>query len=67
MLYLASEGQQVFVDVLGSQAVASVPLGLLDVPVAKGLGLETLWAALIGAGDRTLPCVVHHMDPQAEL
>ena len=42
MLYLASEGQQVLVDVLGSQAVASVPLGLLDVFVAKGLGRESL-------------------------
>ena len=42
MLYLASEGQEVFVDVLGSQAVSSVPLGILDVFVAKGLGPESL-------------------------
>ena len=54
MLYLASEGQQVLVDVLGSQAVSSVPLGLLDVAVAKGLGLKPLRAALVGAGERTL-------------
>ena len=63
MLYLASEGQQVLVDVLGSQAVSSVPLGLLDVPVAKALRLESLWATLVGAGDRTLACVQHHVDP----
>jgi len=30
---LASEGQQVLVNELGSQAVASVPLGILDVLV----------------------------------
>ena len=63
MLYLASEGQQVLVDVLGSQAVSSVPLGLLDVLVAKGVRLEPLWATLVGAGDRTLSCVEHDMGP----
>ena len=61
MLYLASEGQQVFVDVFGSQAVSSVPLGLLDVAVAICLQLEPLRATLVGAGDRTLACVDHHV------
>ena len=61
MLYLASEGQQVLVDVLGSQAVSSVPLGLLDVAVDLPLRLEPLWATLVGAGDRTLSCVQHHV------
>ena len=42
MLYLTSEGQQVFVDVFGSQAVSSVPLGVLDVAVALCLRLESL-------------------------
>ena len=63
MLYLASERQQVFVDVLGSKAVASVPLGPLDVAVAKALGPEPLRAALVGAGDRTLAGVQHHVVP----
>ena len=62
MLYLASEGQQVFVDVLGSQAVTSVPLGLLDVAVDLPLRRELLGAALVGAGDRTLAGVEHDMD-----
>ena len=61
MLYLASEGQQVFVDVLGSQAVSSMPLGTLDVSVAFCLRLEPLWATLVGAGDRTLTGVQHHV------
>ena len=61
MLYLASEGQQVFVDVLGSQAVSSVPLGLLDVCVAISLRLEPLWATLVGAGDRMLAGGEHDM------
>ena len=61
MLYLASEGQEVFVDVFGSQAVSSVPLGLLDVEVDLPLRLEPLWATLVGAGDRTLACVEHDM------
>ena len=61
MLYLASEGQQVLVDVLGSQAVSSMPLGSLDVEVAKGKRLEPLRAALVGAGNRTLASVDHHM------
>ena len=63
MLYLASEGQQVLVDVFGSQAVSSVPLGLLDVGVAFFLRLEPLWATLVRAGDWTLSCVEHHMGP----
>ena len=54
MLYLASEGQQVLVDVLGSQAVSSVPLGPLDVVVDLPLRRELLWATLVGAGERTL-------------
>ena len=61
MLYLASEGQQVLVDVFGSQAVSSMPLGGLDVEVAKGKRLEPLRAALVGAGNRTLASVDHHM------
>ena len=61
MLYLTSEGQQMFVDVLGSKAMTSVPLGLLDVAVAICLQLEPLWATLVGAGDRTLAGVQHHM------
>ena len=61
MLYLASEWQQMFVDVLGSQAVSSMPLGLLDVAVAICLQLEPLWATLVGAGDRTLASVQHHV------
>ena len=61
MIHLASEGQQVFVDVFGSQAVSSVPLGLLDVPVAISLRLEPLRATLVGAGDRTLTGVQHHV------
>ena len=63
MLYLTSEGQQVLVDVFGSQAVSSVPLGSLDVFVAKGKSLEPLRAALVGAGERTLSCVQHHVVP----
>ena len=61
MLYLASEGQQVLVDVLGSQAVSSVPLGILDVAVDLPLHPEPLWATLVGAGDRTIACVDHHV------
>ena len=61
MLYLASERQQVFVDVFGSQAVSSVPLGPLDVRVDLPLRLEPLWATLVGAGDRTLSCVDHQV------
>ena len=67
MLYLASEGQEVFVDVLGSQAVSSVPLGGLDVLVAIALRLEPLWATLVGAGDRTLTGVQHHVGSQVGL
>ena len=67
MLYLASEGQQVLVDVLGSQAVSSVPLGLLDVAVAIFLTLEPLRATLVGAGNRTLASVQHHMDLEVGL
>ena len=50
-----------FVDVLGSQAVSSMPLGLLDVAVAICLQLEPLWATLVGAGDRTHTGVQHHV------
>ena len=41
-IYLASEGQEVIVDVLGRQAVASVLLGSLDVEVHQVLRLESL-------------------------
>ena len=41
-IYLASEGQEVIVDVLGRQAVASVLLGSLDVQVHLMLRLEPL-------------------------
>ena len=41
-IYLASEGQEVIVDVLGRQAVASVLLGSLDVRVHLVLRLELL-------------------------
>ena len=61
MLYLASEGQQVLVDVLRSQAVTSVPLGPLDVAVDLPLRPEPLWATLVGAGDRMLTGVEHDM------
>ena len=42
MLYLTSERQQVLVDVFGSQAVSSVPLGILDVAVDLPLHPEPL-------------------------
>ena len=43
--YLAGEGQEVLVDVLGSQAVAGVLLGILDVGVDELLRLEPLVTA----------------------
>jgi len=58
---LASEGKEVIVDELGSQAVASVLLGSLDVAVDHTLCFEPLVTTLVGAGVRTLPCVVHHV------
>ena len=61
-IYLASEGQEVLVDEFGSQAVASMLLGSLDVVVDQVLRLEPLTAALIGAGERTLTSVVHQME-----
>ena len=56
-----------FVDVLGSKAMTSVPLGILDVCVAKGVRPEPLRAALVGAGDRTLAGVQHHVGSQVGL
>jgi len=56
---LASERKEIRVEELGRQAVAGVLLGFLDVPVDKGLRLEPLAAALVGAGEWTLACVVH--------
>ena len=41
-IYLASEGKEVIVDELGSQAVASVLLGSLDMRVDEHLCLEPL-------------------------
>jgi len=58
---LASEGKEDIVDELGCQAVASVLLGSLDVRVRMVLGLESLVTTLIGAGVRTLSCVVQHV------
>ena len=49
------------VNELGSQAVASMLLGSLDVVVDHVLRLEPLIAALIGAGERTLASVIHQM------
>jgi len=58
---LAGEGQQILVNDLGSQAVASMPLGSLDVLVHQTLRLESLTTTFIGAGEWALACVIHHM------
>ena len=55
------------VNELGSQAVASMLLGSLDVVVDQVLRLEPLTAALIGAGERTLTSVVHQMEPEIRI
>ena len=57
--YLASEGKQILVDVLGRKTVACMLLSLLDVPVHFPLRLKPVLAALIGAGERALACVIH--------
>jgi len=58
---LASEGKEVIVDELGSQAVASVLLGSLDVQVHHPLCLEPLVTTLVRAGEWALASVVHHV------
>jgi len=58
---LASEGKEVIVDELGSQAVAGVLLGCLDVLVHLMLRLESLVTTLVGAGEWALARVVHHV------
>jgi len=57
--HLTSEGQEVLVNELGSQAVASMLLSSLDVLVDKVLRLEPLIAAVIGARERTQASVIH--------
>ena len=59
--YLASERKEMLVNELGSQAVASMLLGSLDVVVDYVLRLEPLVAALIGAGEGTQASVIHQM------
>ena len=61
-LDLASERQQVLVNELGCQTLASVSLGILDVLVHLPLSLEPLRAALIGTGEWTLSTVVHQVE-----
>jgi len=64
---LASEGKEVIVDELGSQAVASVLLGSLDMRVDEHLCLEPLVTTLVWAGEWTLACVVHHVQLEGSL
>lgn len=59
---LASEGKEVIVDELGSQAVASVLLGSLDVEVDVLLCFEPLVTTLVRAGEWTLASVVHNVE-----
>jgi len=61
--HLAAKGQQILVDDLGSQAVASVFLSSLDVIVHVSLTLEPF----IGAGEWALTSVVHHVQLQIEI
>jgi len=58
---LAGEGQQILVNDLGSQAVASVLLGSLDVFVHQVLGLESLVTTFVGAREGTLASVMHYV------
>jgi len=58
---LAGEGQEILVNDLGSQAVASVLLGSLDVLVHQSLHLESLTTTFVGAGKGTLASVIHHV------
>jgi len=58
---LACEGQQILVDELGCEAMASVSLGFLDVHVNLPLRLEPLLATLVGTWEWSLSCVVHHV------
>jgi len=62
---LASEGQQVLVDDLGSQAVASMLLGSLHVVVNVALTFEPQVAAFVGAGEWALAGVIHHVQFQS--
>jgi len=62
---LASEGQQILVDDLGSQAVASMLLGSLHVVVNVALTFEPQVAAFVGAGKWALAGVIHHVQFQS--
>jgi len=61
---LAGEGQQILVNDLGSQAVAGMLLGSLDVAVDKMLRLESLTTTFVGTGEGTLASVTHHVQLQ---
>jgi len=61
---LAGEGQQILVNDLGSQAVASVLLGSLDVAVDIKLRLESLTTTFVGTREGTLASVTHHVQLQ---
>jgi len=58
---LASEGQHILVNDLGSQTVASMLLGSLDVVVHQALRLESLTTTFVGAGEGTHASVIHHV------
>jgi len=62
---LASERKEIRVEELGRQAVAGVLLGSLDVHVDLALRLESLTAALVGAGEWTLARVIHLVQLQS--
>lgn len=58
-IHLASEGKEVLVNDLGSQAMAGVLLGSLDVTVHHVLCLELLSTTFVGAGKWALASVIH--------
>ena len=64
IIHLTCEGKEVLFDDLGGLAVPLVLLGLLDVLVRISLRLEPLSTALIGAGERSLSGVDHHVPLQ---
>jgi len=63
--HLTSERQEMLVNELGSQAVASVLLGSLDVLVDQVLRLEPLIAALIRAGEGAQASMIHLVQLEA--
>jgi len=62
---LAGEWQQILVNDLGSQAVASMLLCSLDVLVHQALRLESLATTFIWAGEWALASVIHHVQLQS--